>query len=151
MELFWRRRYLTHRTLTQDFWPPDFCPSMAFDAEAFDAFQLLHGIWRTFCAWHLTQIEIDGIWRTFCVWHLTQIEIDVIWRTFFAWHLTQINFICQLIQIYVDGNWRRICFFQKKIWIFFSKIQKKISKHFSNFFLRKLLKINIFSTFFRVF
>ena len=102
-----------------------FC--MAIDAGAFDAFQLLHGIWRTFCAWHLTQIEIDGIWRTFCVWHLTQIEIDVIWRTFFAWHLTQINFTCQLTQIYVHGNWRRIFFFQNFFKFFFWRF-------FSNFF-----------------
>ena len=114
-----------------------FC--MAIDAGAFDAFQLLHGIWRTFCAWHLTQIEIDVIWRTFCAWHLTQIEIDVIWRTFCAWHLTQINFTCQSTQIYVHGNWRRIFFFQHFFWIFFLNFFQKLI-FFKKFFIQILFE-----------
>ena len=74
---------------------------------AFDAVHFLHGTWRTFCAWHLTQF-------TFCM----AIDADCN-----RCHLTQINFTCQLTQNYVHGNWRRIFFFNLLFSIFFQFFQ----------------------------
>ena len=80
---------------------------MNFDAGAFDAFQLLHGIWCTFCAWHLTQINFT------C--QSTQIYVLGNWRRiFFFQHFFWIFFLN---------------FFQK---LFFLK--KFLFKFFLNFF-----------------
>ena len=123
---------------------------MAFDAEAlwviFNADELWRrGIWRRLnFAWQLTQGLLTHF--SFCM-AFDALFVCGIWRTFCAWHLTQINFTCQLTQIYVHGNWRRIFFFQNFFWIFFFyKIFFQIFFwfYFSNFLFKFFLNFFFF-------